>query len=586
MPFYANAKVVTLTSGGTREQCADPRTVVAGSCCVITEDSQGLCEHNGERMTYSMARARCDAKLGSVCADTSERVNNCGYKSSWIRHWTSSPCTIRAQVSSSGWVNVVHAPFGKRENRRPSFAADNANVFRVSWRDALFPTVANNCSAACEILGDTCLCDVRVEETRIFDALPTASQVEASCKLGSFCPHSYDEGIYVLIGQSSEVSAYARADNFGGGGFNEHTVFYLASSAKCYANRLSLVHVEGTQLAFRNSPHFVSFLQPTSIDAEQETEALLDHLFHHPNVAPFVAHRLIQRFTTSNPSPRYVGTVATAFSAGAFGGVTYSGQYGDLSATIAAVLLDREARSATLDADPTHGQLREPLLKLHHVLRSMEFVSRDDREIEMPGLEMDIGMEAHKSPSVFNFYTHDYQPSGPVAATTLVSPEAGLATAPYLIGFLNGEPLESCSPPIRIYFPIPHPNPIRTPHDCSISVPIPGMTELIGGGLSSCRGGFGRECANWKLRSNYPDYEWSDGRLSFKPTGSTATDIVAELDTLLTGGRLNANATAVIVQAYKAKLATSSAREALVMTQQLFIAAAEFHATNMHTLSA
>ena len=186
-----------------------------------------------------------------------------------------------------------------------------------------------------------------------------------------------------------------------------------------------------------DSPHFVSFLEPTSVDAEHETEALLDHLFHHPNVAPFIAHRLIQRFTTSNPSPRYVGSVATAFSSGAHDGVIYSGAYGDLSAAIAALLLDREARSATLDADPTHGLLREPILKVHHLLRSMEFASRDSREIEMPNVEKIIGMEAHKSPSVFNFYNHDYQPSGPVADATLVSPEAGLATSPFLMGFLN-----------------------------------------------------------------------------------------------------------------------------------------------------
>ena len=48
-----------------------------------------------------------------------------------------------------------------------------------------------------------------------------------------------------------------------------------------------------------------------------ETEALLDHLFFHPNTAPFIAHRLIQRMTTSNPSPTYVKAVSTAFSTGA-----------------------------------------------------------------------------------------------------------------------------------------------------------------------------------------------------------------------------------------------------------------------------
>ena len=67
---------------------------------------------------------------------------------------------------------------------------------------------------------------------------------------------------------------------------------------------------------------------------------------------------------SSNPSPRYVGVVARAFKQGAYGGTTYGAHYGDFGATFAAILLDREARSLTLDMDPIHGQLREPLLKV------------------------------------------------------------------------------------------------------------------------------------------------------------------------------------------------------------------------------
>ena len=58
-------------------------------------------------------------------------------------------------------------------------------------------------------------------------------------------------------------------------------------------------------------------------------------------------------------SGRYTSTV-DAGTATAFG----SGKYGDLGATAAAIVLDREARSATLDVDPAAGKLREPLLKV------------------------------------------------------------------------------------------------------------------------------------------------------------------------------------------------------------------------------
>ena len=60
-----------------------------------------------------------------------------------------------------------------------------------------------------------------------------------------------------------------------------------------------------------------------------------------------------------------------------------SGQYGDLGAATMAVVLDREARSQVLAADPTHGQVREPFVRMMHMLRAMEFVPREDREIEL-----------------------------------------------------------------------------------------------------------------------------------------------------------------------------------------------------------
>ncbi len=78
---------------------------------------------------------------------------------------------------------------------------------------------------------------------------------------------------------------------------------------------------------------------------------VLDSLMAHPNTAPFIGKQLIQHLVTSNPSPAYVRRVATAFHtgrSGAFG----DGQRGDLKATVAAVLLDAEARRA--DARTAH----------------------------------------------------------------------------------------------------------------------------------------------------------------------------------------------------------------------------------------
>ena len=81
-------------------------------------------------------------------------------------------------------------------------------------------------------------------------------------------------------------------------------------------------------------------------DAQHETDALLDHLVYHRNTAPFIAHRLIQRLVTSNPSPRYVAAVADAFRTGTSGGRTHSGGYADLGATVSTILLDLGLTSA------------------------------------------------------------------------------------------------------------------------------------------------------------------------------------------------------------------------------------------------
>ena len=114
--------------------------------------------------------------------------------------------------------------------------------------------------------------------------------------------------------------------------------------------------------------------EPMLKTALDETDALIKHLVEHPNTPPTIAVKLIQRFTTSNPSPDYVKDVATAFTTGTYEGIG-SGEYACLKATIAAVLLHPTARSPILDMDPSHGTIREPFLKLLNFMRAMEYTS-------------------------------------------------------------------------------------------------------------------------------------------------------------------------------------------------------------------
>ena len=264
-------------------------------------------------------------------------------------------------------------------------------------------------------------------------------------------------------------------------------------------------------------------MRPSIRDAEHETDALIEHLFWHKNVAPFMATKLIQRLTSSNPSPRYVKAVADSFRAGAHGGTTFSGQYGDLAATFAAIVLDREARSATLDADPTHGQLREPLLKLFHVLRSFNFGHEKLTHFHFNVLNS-IGQHHLHSPTVFNFYDPLYQPEGPVAEAGLLSPEAELGTGPFVVGLLNI------------------------------------LTTVIRG--------------TWSMGTIAGRWQATD------PTN--ATNVIDELDLLLTGGRLNSRSRDIIIDRYASTLSgASDPLAAIQRAQELFLFTAEFHATNL-----
>lgn len=118
----------------------------------------------------------------------------------------------------------------------------------------------------------------------------------------------------------------------------------------------------------------------------------------------FLSLRLLQRFGLSNPSPGLVERVAIAYSEGSYEGIG-SGKYGDLGALVAAALLDDESREVVLDLDPSHGHIREPLVKLLSFFRSMGIAF--DMPLRIPSLlslEGDIGQGSFESPSVFSFF--------------------------------------------------------------------------------------------------------------------------------------------------------------------------------------
>ncbi|TDR40009.1 uncharacterized protein (DUF1800 family) [Tahibacter aquaticus] len=146
----------------------------------------------------------------------------------------------------------------------------------------------------------------------------------------------------------------------------------------------------------------------------------LNLLASHANVGPFIARQLIQRFTTSNPSPAYITRVAQKFNNNG------DSERGDLAAVIKQVLLDTEARNNTPPA--TFGKVREPLLRLTAVLRAWPFqlpAATAYGEIRM-GMTNPTGAYAQRplgAATVFNFYEPDYQHPGPLADANQFAPE-------------------------------------------------------------------------------------------------------------------------------------------------------------------
>ncbi len=91
---------------------------------------------------------------------------------------------------------------------------------------------------------------------------------------------------------------------------------------------------------------------PAGQSTTADMDAVVDNIFQHPNVPPFVATRLIRSLVTSNPSPAYIERVANVFADNG------QGVRGDLQAVLTAILTDPEAASFAAE----DGRLKDPML--------------------------------------------------------------------------------------------------------------------------------------------------------------------------------------------------------------------------------
>ncbi|MDP4693707.1 MAG: DUF1800 family protein, partial [Opitutales bacterium] len=195
-----------------------------------------------------------------------------------------------------------------------------------------------------------------------------------------------------------------------------------------------------------------------------------DMVNSHISTPAFVSRRLIQRFTTSNPSTEYLHRVATVFK----------NSEGHLGLTVKAILLDPEARN--LDVyDTQFGLKKSPLEGYLQLLRAFDaysyipltdpsgaspydaapasfanadlFLNTFDYHAEQlanhernarfmfnsfftSGSE-GLQMNPFDQETVFNFYLPDFNPGGAIGAAGLVSPELQLANEQDIIRNIN-----------------------------------------------------------------------------------------------------------------------------------------------------
>ncbi|KGE04179.1 DUF1800 domain-containing protein [Pseudohaliea rubra] len=188
---------------------------------------------------------------------------------------------------------------------------------------------------------------------------------------------------------------------------------------------------------------FLSLTIPAGTSAEDSITMALDHIIEHPNVGPFVARQLVQRFTTSDPDPAYVARVAAAFDRGRYplpdGGTVGDGRKGDLAATLAAILLDPENFEPGRPA--RFGKLREPVLRLTQWARAFKVSTLTPEyttelwDLSAPSL---FGQHPFRAPSVFNFYRPGFTPPGTESgALGMTVPELQITNAASIPGYNN-----------------------------------------------------------------------------------------------------------------------------------------------------
>ena len=191
-----------------------------------------------------------------------------------------------------------------------------------------------------------------------------------------------------------------------------------------------------------------------SRNGDSEITTALNNIYAHPNVAPFISRLLIQRLVRSNPSKAYITRVAKKFNDNGLG------VRGDMRAVVKAILIDGEAWASirmTRLRNPTrvvvsgegteYSRMVEPVVQYAGFFRRYGVPSAETGGRYYLNAAPGVWNQApYGSPSVFNFYLPNHQPSGGLAnaATSnnipngaLYAPEFQILTSVVAVAWQN-----------------------------------------------------------------------------------------------------------------------------------------------------
>ena len=241
------------------------------------------------------------------------------------------------------------------------------------------------------------------------------------------------DGSQVLSG-GAPVSSYTQADVTQGARVWTGYTYANSDNTTPARMRLPLTINNATRETGATSLLNGAITIPAGTDGPTTRKILLDGLFNHANLPPFIGKQLIQRLVTSNPSPAYVNRVANVFANNG------SGVRGDMKAVIRAILTDTEARDDSQVSSTTFGKLREPVVRLTQWARAFNVTSPTNLWPfgSTASSANRLGQSPGRSPSVFNWFRPGYTPPGTTIATAgQVAPEFQITNEPTIVAYVN-----------------------------------------------------------------------------------------------------------------------------------------------------